>query len=301
MSEIDAATNSTIRTLCKQGEKLSKLGDYDRAISKYYEALTLLPELHARNQISAWLYTAIGEAYWNMQEYDRAGESFCEAYECPGMSDNANITFRIGQCLTECDDIEHAKEYLTHAVALGGADLFDTADKKYYYVLHPEKQPKPKPEPVPEPTPVYRPEPENERGIDRGLLGEVLAFAGSRRSGDRNEQQSDGFVPVELGQSAQESEPEQVTEPHYTAYNRFTMPPIEQEPEQAEASITAADAAEPTPMEQAEQPIASVQPPLMTAYEAVQQVEGETENQPEQEEKPKKEGFFKRLFGKKSK
>ena len=137
MSELDAATNNKIRLLCSQGDKLSKLGDYDRAISKYYEALTLLPSLHERSHISAFLYTSIGEAYWNMKDYENAGESFCEAYECPGMNGNAQITFRIGQCLTECGDEANARDYLRHAVRLGGESIIADADRRYYNVLYP--------------------------------------------------------------------------------------------------------------------------------------------------------------------
>lgn len=135
---MDASTNSKVRLLCSQGDKLSKLGDYDRAVSKYYEALTLLPDMHARNNITAFLYASIGEAYWSMKDYENAGQSFCEAYECPGMNENPQITLRIGQCLIECGDIDNARDYLRHAVRLGGDDIVKNIERRYLQVLYPE-------------------------------------------------------------------------------------------------------------------------------------------------------------------
>ena len=151
---MDATTNSKIRQLCSQGEKLHKLGDYDRAVSKFYEALTLLPK-NERSQIATFLYVSIGEAYWCMEDYENAGESFCQAYECPGMSENAQITMRIGQFLAECEDMDNARDYLRHAVRLGGEELLLAEDHKYYEILHPAAKkaaPATKPEPEPEQT-----------------------------------------------------------------------------------------------------------------------------------------------------
>jgi len=155
MSFSDIPINEQLQTLCRQGAKLINLGDYDRAISKYYEALTILPAPIRKGPAATFLNAAIGEAYWKMKDYDRAGEAFGDAFECADGDHNPNIVFRIGQCLVECGHADLSKEYFEMAVRFGGEHLFDEADIKYYYVLHPEAIPQPEPEPEPEP--VYQP------------------------------------------------------------------------------------------------------------------------------------------------
>lgn len=160
MSPSGTNLNDQLQLLCKQSAKLIKLGDYDRAISKYYECLTILPKSISKGSVAAFLNAAIGECYWAMKDYDHAGEAFADALDCETGDENPNIAFRIGQCLVECDHEDMAPEYFDRACRLGGESLFADEDEKYYYIMHPDERPvtQPEPEPVPVPEPeVFSP------------------------------------------------------------------------------------------------------------------------------------------------
>lgn len=132
MSDIPHKTVTEMKSLCMQGEKLAKIGDYVRALEKYNEALTLVPKPRKEHSEATWIYAAIGEAHFNLKEYKEAGKAFFESYSSQGGDRSAQICLRLGQCLEECSERKRAHEYLKQALDMAGSELFADVDYKYY-------------------------------------------------------------------------------------------------------------------------------------------------------------------------
>jgi len=138
VSKIDPELFKQIRSLCEHAGNLVQMGEDEFAISKYIEALILVPDPKSEHSISTFIYTALGEQYFSMREYSEAGKCFLKAYKCPNGENIAQISFRIGQCLEECGERKKAQDYLCSAFLLDGEDLFLKANPKYYKIIRSE-------------------------------------------------------------------------------------------------------------------------------------------------------------------
>lgn len=138
MSKIDPELFQQIRSICEHAGNLVQMGEDEFAISKYYEALILVPDPKSDHSISTFIYTALGEEYFSMKDYSEAGKCFYKAYNCPGGKDIGQINFRIGQCLEECGERKMAQDYLCAAYLLDGDELFLKANPKYYKIIRSE-------------------------------------------------------------------------------------------------------------------------------------------------------------------
>ena len=138
MSKIDPELFQQIRSICEHAGNLVQMGEDEFAISKYYEALILVPDPKSDHSISTFIYTALGEEYFATKDYAEAGKCFYKAYNCPGGHDIAQINFRIGQCLEECGERKMAQEYLCQAYLLGCDELFQKSNPKYYKIIRSE-------------------------------------------------------------------------------------------------------------------------------------------------------------------
>lgn len=138
MSKIDPELFNQIRSLCEHAGKLSQMGETDFALSKYYEALILVPDPKSDHSISTFIYTAMGEQYFANKDYAEAGKCFLKAYKCPGGENIGQINFRIGQCLEECGERKKAQDFLCQAYLLGCDDMFSRANPKYYRIIRSE-------------------------------------------------------------------------------------------------------------------------------------------------------------------
>lgn len=138
MSKLDPELFRQIRSLCEHAGNLVQMGEDEFALSKYYEALTLVPDPKSDHSISTFIYTAIGEQYFRMKDYGEAGKCFFKAYNCPGGEEIGQINFRVGQCLEECGERKKAQDFLCQAYLLGGEELFVGANPKYYKIIRSE-------------------------------------------------------------------------------------------------------------------------------------------------------------------
>ena len=91
--------------------------------SQYQQALKLLPEPIYLWEASTWLFTAIGDAYYFSEQYDRGLNAFLEAQKCPNALDNPFICMRIGECFYEIGNFEKAESYLLGAYMLDGKEV----------------------------------------------------------------------------------------------------------------------------------------------------------------------------------
>lgn len=144
MAALDGALLTKIKSLCDHGDKLAAIREYSFAVSKYYEALGLIPDPKRNYKAATWVYSALGETYWKQHDYNNAGMAFLNAYRSAGGSDSGIINLRLGACLSECGENTLAHEYLCQAYMLGGEQIFADGCEKYYEIIRADVENTPK-------------------------------------------------------------------------------------------------------------------------------------------------------------
>ena len=132
---MDDKIYNKIQELCECGDDLTDLEQYEDAIEKYTQALNLIPEPKYYYEASTWVYTAIGDALFYLENYSHALNMFQEALKCPDGIGNPFILVRIGECLFETDSLDNAKNYLLQAYMVEGEEIFENEDEKYFEVI----------------------------------------------------------------------------------------------------------------------------------------------------------------------
>lgn len=110
-------------------------GKIDDGITKYNEALDLVPSPKEDWEASTWTYTALGDAYFLKSHFKEASNFFYDALNCPGGIENPFINLRLGQSLFELNQLDKSKEFLLRAYMLEGTEIFDDEDPKYFEII----------------------------------------------------------------------------------------------------------------------------------------------------------------------
>ena len=132
MAELDDALQRRISELSEEGDEWAEIEDYSQAVQKYEEALALLPDPVTDWTASTWLFTAIGDAWYLAEDFERAQDAFRQVMFCPGSFDNPFIHLRRGQVYFELGNLHRAENELTSAYMLAGAAIFANEDPKYF-------------------------------------------------------------------------------------------------------------------------------------------------------------------------
>lgn len=128
---IDTPSRQRLLDLCRSGYALLDQGRPDQALRHFYRAWLLLPAPQTDHEESAWVLTAIGDAYLAQQRFPLAVESFRSALCCQGNENHPLIRFKLGQCLYELDQRQEAKTLLARALREGGERVFEGQHRKY--------------------------------------------------------------------------------------------------------------------------------------------------------------------------
>lgn len=135
MNELTDEVYEQITEFCEEGNIYVERHMFDDAIQKYKLALDLIPEPITYWDASTWVYVAIGDTYYLMNEFQLAVNNLLESLKCPGGIGNPFIMLRIGQCFFELDDLERAKNYLLQAYMFEGYEIFADQDYKYFELI----------------------------------------------------------------------------------------------------------------------------------------------------------------------
>lgn len=135
MKEIEENTYSRIQELCAEGDDLVEQGEIPSALKVYWQAFELMPEPKTDWDATTWILTAIGDANFLQDEFNKGIESLSLAMKCPGAIGNPFIHMRLGQCLFEVGNLDSAAEELVRAYALEGDEIFSNDDSKYLEFL----------------------------------------------------------------------------------------------------------------------------------------------------------------------
>ena len=133
--ELDDEVYNQITTLSQLGDDYFDNGDSEKAIETYNKALTLMPEPVYDWEAATWLFAAIGDAYWDLLDFDKAYDAFYNALKSPGGVGNPFIHLRMGQLQVEFGNIEKARDELIRAYMGGDRDIFEEEDPKYFAVI----------------------------------------------------------------------------------------------------------------------------------------------------------------------
>ncbi len=129
--ELNSLLYSKIVSLTDEGNNLMDNGFFDSALTKFKNALELIPNPKINWDASYWIYTAIGDAYFCKNEFILALDYFYQSENYAYSRHNPFIQLRIGQCLFEKNDMNSARQYFIRAFSLAGNNIFEDEDPKY--------------------------------------------------------------------------------------------------------------------------------------------------------------------------
>ena len=135
MAELEDDIYDQITDLSAVGEDHFENGDFKTAITYYQKALELVPLPKTNWEASTWLYTAIGDCYFSLSDFEKASDAFYDALNCPDGMGNPFIHLRLGECLFEGGEFQKAEDNLMRAYMLEGIEIFEDEDDKYIRFL----------------------------------------------------------------------------------------------------------------------------------------------------------------------
>lgn len=133
--ELDDKTFKAIEAITNKGNELLENGLINQAIYEFETALSLVPEPKNIWIASTWIYTALGDSYFLMNNFNSAIQYFLSALDCPDGQINPFINLRLGQCYYEKKMIKKATEYLMRAYMLDGEEVFTDEPIKYFQLI----------------------------------------------------------------------------------------------------------------------------------------------------------------------
>ncbi|GGZ02154.1 tetratricopeptide repeat protein [Pseudoduganella plicata] len=133
--QLSDSVHAQITELCKEGDKLVAAGQLEAAKSKYIAALKLLPPDHHAWEAATWIYVAIGDVHFRLENYDKAFKCFYNAVQCPKGLGNPYIHLRLGQLYFEQKNFDKAADELTRAYMGGDIEILMEDDPKYLEFL----------------------------------------------------------------------------------------------------------------------------------------------------------------------
>ncbi|WPO00211.1 hypothetical protein [Pseudomonas sp. MUP55] len=114
----------SITLLSEEGNALYDESAFEGAISKWSQALNLLPTPQASWEASTWLSASVGDAFFQLGQYSKSLENLKNALNGPDGLDNSFIHYRIGQCQTLLGFDDEAITSLLKAYMLDGDAVF---------------------------------------------------------------------------------------------------------------------------------------------------------------------------------
>ena len=129
--QLSDGLHKQITDLCADGDTLASAGKPEEAKQKYIAALRLLPGEPSQWEAATWIYAALGDVHFRLQNYEKAFRCFYNAVQCFKGLGNPYIHLRLGQLYFEQQNFNKAADELTRAYIGGGVDMFMEDDPKY--------------------------------------------------------------------------------------------------------------------------------------------------------------------------
>ncbi len=117
------------------GDDLSERLLFKAALSHYQRGLDKVPNPQTDWEVSLHLYTALGDCYQNLGEFELANDSYNSALQCPDGLSNGYVWLGLGQSYYRLNNMEKAKDALMSAFTLEGHEIFEEEDEVYYDLI----------------------------------------------------------------------------------------------------------------------------------------------------------------------
>jgi tetratricopeptide (TPR) repeat protein len=113
-----------VETLSAKGSNFFDKTAFDQALEKWVQALDLLPEPKTDWDAYTWLSTSIGDAHYQLAQFDVARQFLFDALNGPDAQGSPFIHYRLGQCEVKIGNQDSAKNHLLQAYMLDGEKIF---------------------------------------------------------------------------------------------------------------------------------------------------------------------------------
>ncbi|SHL21045.1 Tetratricopeptide repeat-containing protein [Chitinophaga jiangningensis] len=127
-----------ILELSEKGDVLAESEQFSAALIEYQQALDLLPSPKLDWEAATWLYTAMGDAYFSLEDLPNAMDAYQQALKAPDGIGNPYIWFCIGQVYFGWEQLDKAKEHFMRAYMLDGEDIFEDQPSEYFELIRGE-------------------------------------------------------------------------------------------------------------------------------------------------------------------
>lgn len=108
---------------------------YGEAIVPYTSAYQALPDPKEDWDVSIALFMALGDCYFELEEFGAADYFYNQVLFCEDGLGSAEAWLGIGKSRFELDDKKKAQDALLSAYMLEGKDVFTNKDRKYFDFL----------------------------------------------------------------------------------------------------------------------------------------------------------------------
>ncbi|NDV66668.1 lipopolysaccharide assembly protein LapB [Bacteroides sp. 224] len=135
MLELNDELYSAIMSDLEKGDDAAENSRNSTALKYYLSGLEKVPDPKTDWEISLHIYTAMGDLFINMEQYENAVFHYQSALNCPDGLSNGYIWLGLGQAYYELGDMEKAKDALKSAYMLEGDEIFQGYDLKYYNLI----------------------------------------------------------------------------------------------------------------------------------------------------------------------
>lgn len=125
------AVQSRVAELSDAGNELAEQGSIAEAQASFEQALALFPKPETSWQGYTELLAAVADMLFSSGNHSESLEWLQRAASAPDADENAWLELRRGQVLLELGDASGAS-HLGRALSLGGPELFDDEDPKYF-------------------------------------------------------------------------------------------------------------------------------------------------------------------------
>jgi len=136
--ELEDNIYDQIVSLAEEGDDFAEKEIFGSAISKYNEALDLLPEPKTDWEAATWLYVALGDALFSEKDFDAALGAYEKALMSPDGTGNPYIWFCLGEVFYESGNFEKAKTHFMSAYLLDGEEIFKDTKPVYISLISEE-------------------------------------------------------------------------------------------------------------------------------------------------------------------
>ena len=130
----DELYDSIVLDLEKGDEQMEK-SKFQEALQNYLQGLEKVPKEKEQWEVSLHLYTALGDCYFNLEDYPASNHKYNKALQCPDGLENAYVWLGLGQSFFEINEKEKAKDAFMSAYMLEGREIFENQGYQYFDLI----------------------------------------------------------------------------------------------------------------------------------------------------------------------